>query len=95
MEKLMIVTSISEVREFKGNDGSPVKAVDLTLSDGINTIIASAVDKKAQRIIDHPIPLGSLIFTVLNFNVVNVKTEKGEFVSQRVKLVEFGILANP
>ena len=95
MEKLMIVTSVSEAREFKGNDGSMVKAIDVTLSDGINTIIASAADKRAQRIIDHPLAIGSLLNVDLTFSIVNVKSEKGEFASQRVRLNDFGVIVSP
>lgn len=95
MEKLMIVTSVSEVREFTGNDGSKVKALDITLSDGINTIVAGATDKRAQRIIDHPIKIGSLLNVDLTFSIVNVKSDKGEFASQRVRLNDFGVIVAP
>ena len=95
MEKIMTVASVSEVREFKGNDGNMVKVIDVTLSDGINTIIASAVDKKAQHIIDHPIAIGALVQADFTFSVSVVKTEKGEFPTQRVRLNAYGVIVSP
>ena len=95
MEKIMIVTSVSEAREFTGNDGSKIKAMDITLSDGVNSIVASAVDKRAQRIIENPIKIGSLLNVDLTFYIQNVKSDKGEFASQRVRLNDFGIIVAP
>lgn len=94
MEKMVIVVSQATAREFQGNDGT-VKVVDLTLSDGINQFLASAFDKQAQRLIDTPLAPGSLINADLQFSIRNYKTEKGEFASQQVRLVAFGVIVNP
>lgn len=93
---MMILVSTSEVRTFKGNDGTDIKAIDVTLTDGINTIVAGAVDKKAQQLLDHPIPAGSLVNVDLTFTVSAVKTNDGkEFPRQNVRLNNFSSLANP
>lgn len=94
MEKMMIVVSQAAAREFQGNDGT-VKVVDLNLSDGINQFLASAYDKQAQRLIDQPLPAGSLITADLQFSVRNFKTDKGEFASQQVRLTAFGVIVKP
>lgn len=92
MEKILIVVSVSEQREFQSKDGENVKALDVTLSDGLNTFIASAVDKRAQQMIDHPVKPGSLINADLTFNVTSVKSERGEFPTQRVSLRSYSVL---
>lgn len=96
MEKIMIVVSVSEPRTFKGNDGSDVKVVGVTLSDGINTIHAETIDKKAQALIDHPVPAGSLVNADITFSVSIVKTQDGkEFPRQNVRLNAWGVIVSP
>lgn len=96
MEKLMILVALSEVRTFRGNDGADVKAIDVTLSDGINTIIAGAIEKRAQQLIDHPIKAGALVNVDLSFSVSNIKTNDGkEFPRQNVRINQIAALVNP
>lgn len=96
MEKIMIVASVSEARSFKGNDGNDIKVVGVTLSDGINTVYAEAIDKKAQLLLDHPVPVGSLINADITFSVSQVKTQDGkEFLRQNVRLNSWGLIVSP
>ena len=99
MERLLIVKSLSQVREFESTDNGQkvkIKAIDLTLTDEINTFVASAYDKKAQQIIDNALPEGTLINADLSFTVRKVKTEKGiEFDQQQVRLNSYGVIVKP
>lgn len=96
MEKLMIVVSTSKARSFKGSDGNDVKVVGLTLSDGINTIYAEAIDKKAQLLLDHPVPSGSLLNVDISFSVSTVKNKEGkEFPLQNIRLNSWGTIVSP
>ena len=92
MEKILIVASASEPREFNGQDGNPVKAVDLVLTDGINTFVASAVDRVAQRLIDKPLPAGTLVNANLEFKVRVVDKDGRQFSVQQVSLKEIGAM---
>lgn len=94
MEKLVIVVSQAAAREFQGNDG-PVTAVDLNLSDGLNQFLVTAYDKTALRLAKDPLPVGSLINAEMQFSVRNVKTEKGEFANQQVRLSNYGVIVKP
>ena len=94
MEKMMILVSVSEPRTFKGTDGNDVKAIDLVLSDGVNSITTSAIDKKAQRIIDHPLNIGSMLNVDFTLYTNTVKNDKGEFVTQKVRLNDFGVIVS-
>lgn len=91
---MFIVTSQSEAREF-GSDSEKIKAVDVTLSDGINTIVCTAFDKKAQQLVDHPLKAGCMINADLSFTVRTVKNDKGEWPVQQVRLNNFGVLVDP
>lgn len=95
MERPMLVTQIGEKREFKGSDGSTIKALDVVLTDGINIITASAFDKTVQKIEDNHLQEGTLVNANLLFYVTTTKSEKGEFLSQRVRLDNYGVLALP
>lgn len=92
----MFVTSQAEAREFEATQNGQtikVKAVDVTLSDGINTIVASAYDKKAQQLIDHPLKAGTFLNADLTFSVRKTKNEKGEWSVQQVRLNNYGVIA--
>lgn len=92
MEKLLIVASASEPREFNGQDGNAVKAIDLVLTDGINTFVVSAVDRLAQRLIDKPLPVGTLVNANMEFKVRVVEKEGRQFSVQQVSLKEIGAM---
>lgn len=98
MIETLIVSSQSPVREFDSvekGQSVKIKVVDVVLTDNINSFVASAFDKTAQRIQDNPLKVGSLIKADLGFSVRTVKTEKGEFMSQNVRLNNFGIIVEP
>ena len=93
MEKLFFVTKQETPREFTSNQGGEkIKAVDLHLSDGINQCVATAYDKKAQQLIDHPLGAGTLINADITLSIRPVKTQKGEEFSQtQVRLNNYGL----
>lgn len=92
MEKLMFVIRQESARSFKSSNGDEVKAVDLALSDGVNEMVATAYDKRAQQLIDHPLPQGALINADITFSIRTVKTEKGqEFAQTQVRLNGYGL----
>ncbi|MBO7629010.1 MAG: hypothetical protein J6S87_03565 [Bacteroidales bacterium] len=96
MEKYFVVVSQSEARQFDGkSDGqsTTIKAVDVLLSDGINQIIASAYDKKAQQLIDKPLKPGAFINADLTFSTKEVKTEKSAWLSQQVRLNNYAVIS--
>ena len=92
MQFYLFLESVSPVREFTGSDGSTVKAVDVVLTDRINKFSATAYDKQAQQIIDHPISPNSLLSVDLTFNAKAVKTEKGDFMSNNIRLNSYGVM---
>lgn len=87
----MFVIRQESARSFKSSNGEEVKAVDLLLSDSVNELVATAYDKRAQQLIDHPLPQGALINADITFSVRTVKTEKGEFSQTQVRLNNYGL----
>lgn len=98
MIETLIVVNQSPVREFDSvekGQSVKIKVVDVVLTDNINSFVASAFEKVAQRMQDTPLKAGALIKADLAFSVRTVKSEKGEFMSQNVRLNNFGIIVEP
>lgn len=92
---MLVFVSQSEAREFKSTTSGKeetVKVVEVTLGNGLNLFTASAFDKQAQRLIDHPVNAGALVVADLIFSVRTAKTEKGEFPVQQVRLANYSVL---
>lgn len=92
MQFYLFLESISPAREFTGSDGQTVKAVDVVLTDRLSKFAATAYDKQAQYLIDHPLKPNTLLSVDLSFNAKAVRTEKGEFMSNNIRLNSFGIM---
>ena len=90
---MFFVTKQETAREFSSNQGGEkIKAVDLQLSDGINQLVATAYDKKAQQLIDHPLAVGTLINADITLSVRMVKTKDDkEFPQTQVRLNNYGL----
>jgi len=78
-------------REFKSNSGEDVVAVEVHLTDGLNSVVATAYEKTAQRLIKEPLAAGLLIQADITLYESTVKTEKGEFARNNVKLNNYAI----
>lgn len=92
MEKMLIVEGQENQRTLKftlnGKETSCL-AVDVLLTDGLNNWVATAFDKEAERLKECPLKKGSWVMTDLIFTVRTVKTDKGEFSCQQVRLNKF------
>jgi len=92
MQFYLFLESVSPAREFTGSDGQVVKAVDVVLTDRLSKFAATAYDKQAQHLIDHPIKPNSLLNVDLTFNAKAVRSEKGEFMSNNIRLNSYAIM---
>ena len=95
MEKLLIVTSQENVREFETNRNGQkdkVLAIDLTLTDGLNNFICTAFDREAMRLKESPLKKGDWITADLTFDVRVSETEKGKRAFQSVRLNKYVLL---
>ena len=98
MEKMLLVVSQGATREFdstKNGQTTKVKALDLELTDKVNTFIIGVAGDKANQLHDHPLKAGTLINADLSFYKKMVKTEKGEFPQQQVRLNNYGVIVEP
>lgn len=92
MEKMLIVCSQEATRTFNvERDGrqEEVEAVDVVLTDGINTFLCTAYDKEAQRLTKTPLEKNSWVAADLSFSVRTAKTEKGDRAFQQIRLNKF------
>lgn len=92
MQGMFILSAQAEPRTFKATkDGqeTTVKVIDLTLTNGIDTLLASAFDQQAQRLIDNPVALGSTLMCDIS---LSIKTTKEEKAFQSVRLSNFAVL---
>lgn len=95
MQGMFILSAQAEPRTFKvTKDGqeTTVKVIDLTLTNGIDTLLASAFDQWAQRLIDMPVEIGSTLMCDISFSI---KTTKEEKAFQSVRLNNFAVLYGP
>ena len=81
MEMQVFVLSQEPERVFKTTENGQekeVKAVDLTLSDGLNNFLVSAYEKNAQRLIDHKLERGAWIRADVTFIVKTLEAKDGK-----------------
>lgn len=92
MEKLLIAVGQENQRSFSSvQNGQNVtcEAVDVLFTDGLNNFVATAFDKEAIRLKEHPLKKGSWYMCDLVFTVRTSKTERGEYSFQQVRLNKF------
>ena len=96
MEKILKVVALTNEREFDSTENGKnvkVKAVDIEMTDGMNTFIVGAAGRAADAVMKSGITAGTLINADLRFSTKEVKTEAGRtFLQQRVSLSDFGII---
>ena len=95
MEKLLIVTSQENEREFDGSRNGmseKVLAIDLTLTDGLNNFVCTAFDREAMKLKQNPLKVGTWITADLTFDVRVADTEKGKRAFQTVRLNKYVVL---
>lgn len=92
MEKLLIVVGQENQRSFNSvQNGQNVtcEAVDVLLTDGLNNFVATAFEKEAVRLKEHPLKKGGWLMCDLVFTVRTSKTDKGEYSFQQVRLNKY------
>lgn len=92
MQGMFILSAQAEARAFKvTKDGqeTTVKVIDLTLTNGIDTLLASCFDQQAQRLLDFPVALGSTLMCDIS---LSIKTSKEDKAFQSVRLNNFTVL---
>ena len=92
MQGMFILSAQAEPRTFKvTKDGqeTTVKVIDVTLTNGIDTLLASAFDQQAQRLIDNPVTVGSTLMCDIS---LSIKTSKEDKAFQSVRLNNFAVL---
>ena len=91
MLHLFVCVKQDEARTFKSNQGEDVTAVEVHLSDGLNSVVATAYDKMADKLIKEKLAPGTLVETDITLYESVVKTEKGEFARNNVKLNNYAV----
>lgn len=85
----LVVVGQENQRSFnsvQNGQSTTVDAVDVLLTDGINNFVATAYEKEAIRLKEHPLEKGGMASVDLSFSVRTSKTEKGEYSFQQVRL---------
>lgn len=99
MEKLLKVVALTNEREFEATENGKsvkVKAIDLEMTDDMNSFIAGATGRTAEAIKASGVTAGTILLADLHFSTKEVKTEAGRtFLQQRVSLADFGIIGQP
>lgn len=92
MQMLLIVVGQENQRSFnsvQNGQNTTCEAVDVLLTDGLNNFVATAFEKEAIRIKEHPLEKGSWVMADLVFTVRTAKTERGEYSYQQIRLNKF------
>lgn len=88
MPRICVVKEQMPPRTFQGSEGL-VTVVELLLSDGLNTFIATASEKDSSALISNPLAPGTYISVMLQFTAL--KGDKGYF--QKCRLIKWGLYA--
>lgn len=89
MQMYLVVVGQENQRSFnstQNGQSTTVDAVDVLLTDGINNFVATAYEKEAIRLKEHPLERGAMVSVDISFSVRTSKTEKGEYSFQQVRL---------
>lgn len=92
MQMLLIVVGQENQRSFnsvQNGQNTTCEAVDVLLTDGLNNFVATAFEKEAMRIKEHPLEKGGWVMADLVFTVRTAKTERGEYSYQQIRLNKF------
>lgn len=88
MAKILLVKEQLPARTFQGNDGQ-VTVVELLLTDGVDTFVATANEKDSVALVNNPLQPGTYIAAHLQFTVY--KGNNGYF--QNCRILKWGLYA--
>jgi len=91
MLHLFLCVRQDKERVFKSNQGEDIVAVEVHLNDGLNSVVATAFDKTAQRLIKEPLCEGALVNADITLYESTVKSDKGEFAKNNVRLNNYAV----
>ena len=92
----MKVVALTNEREFDSTENGKsvkVKAIDLEMTDDMNSFIVGATGRTVEAVKKSGITAGTILLADLHFSTKEVKTESGRtFLQQKVSLADFGII---